>query len=128
MYFRYFIIISPWKWAWPFICSNLNSLHPRMLCAKFGWNWSSGSWEEDENVKSLRRRQRPPRRTTDQIWSEKLTWAFGWSELIKDENVTEKRSDDRRSEQLTWALSSVDLKTVLLLIYVVKCYNKQGSI
>ena len=25
-----------------------------MLLAKFGWNWSSGSGEEDENVKSLR--------------------------------------------------------------------------
>ena len=24
-----------------------------MLCAKFGWNWPSGSWEGDENVKSL---------------------------------------------------------------------------
>ena len=24
-----------------------------MLCAKFGWNWPSGSGEEDENVKSL---------------------------------------------------------------------------
>ena len=32
---------------------NLNPLYPRMLCAKFGWNWPSGSWEEDENVKSL---------------------------------------------------------------------------
>ena len=29
--------------AWPFICTNLNSLHLRMLCAKFGWNWSFGS-------------------------------------------------------------------------------------
>ena len=27
-----------------------------MLCAKFGWNWPSGSGEE-ENVKSLRQRQ-----------------------------------------------------------------------
>ena len=26
-----------------------------MLCAKFGWNWPSGSGEEDENVKSLQR-------------------------------------------------------------------------
>ena len=26
--------------------------HPRMLCAKFGRNWPSGSGE-DENVKSL---------------------------------------------------------------------------
>ena len=33
--------------------SSLNPHYPRMLCAKFGWNWPSGSWEEDENVKSL---------------------------------------------------------------------------
>ena len=25
------------------IITNLNSLHPRMLCAKFGWNWLSAS-------------------------------------------------------------------------------------
>ena len=53
MYFRYFLIISPWKRAGPFIWTNLNLLHPRMLCAKFGWNWPSSSGEEDENVKSL---------------------------------------------------------------------------
>ena len=45
MYFRYFLIISPWKKVEPFIWTNLNPLHPRMLCAKFGWNWSSGSGE-----------------------------------------------------------------------------------
>ena len=32
--------------AWPFIWINLNPLHPRMLCAKFGWNWPSGSKED----------------------------------------------------------------------------------
>ena len=32
---------------------HLNPHHPRMLCAKFDWNWPSGSWEEDENVRSL---------------------------------------------------------------------------
>ena len=33
------------------ICNvNLNPLHPRMLCAKFGWNWPSGSREEYKNV------------------------------------------------------------------------------
>ena len=53
MYFCYFVIISPWKRAWPFIWTNLNPLHPRMLCAKFGWNWPSGSGEEVENRKSL---------------------------------------------------------------------------
>ena len=91
MYFHYFVITSPWKRAGPFIWTNLNPLHPRMLCAKFGWNWLSGSGEEDENVRSLRRQrqqrqqqqrlQRRQRRTTDKFWSEKLTWAFGSGEL-----------------------------------------------
>ena len=53
MYFRYFVIISAWKRAGPFIWTNLNPIYPRMLCAKFGWNWPSGSGKEDENVKSL---------------------------------------------------------------------------
>ena len=32
---------------WSFIRTNLNPLHPRMFCAKLGWNWPSGSGEED---------------------------------------------------------------------------------
>ena len=32
-------IISPWKRAWPFILTNLNSLYLRMLCAM--WLWRS---------------------------------------------------------------------------------------
>ena len=54
MLFCYFIIISPWKRHWPskaqagpFIWPNLHPLHPRMLCAKFGWNWPSGFGEEN---------------------------------------------------------------------------------
>ena len=55
MYFSYFLIISPWKRAGSFIWTNLNPLHPRMLCAKFGWNWPwNWFWRWDENVKSLR--------------------------------------------------------------------------
>ena len=50
MYFCYFAIIYPWKRAWPFNWINKNSLHPSMLCAKFGWNWFSGSGEEGENL------------------------------------------------------------------------------
>ena len=53
MYFRCFVIVSPWKKARPFIWTNLNSLHSRMLCAKFRWNWLFGSGEEDKNVKCL---------------------------------------------------------------------------
>ena len=30
----------------PFIWRILNPLHPRMHCAKFGWNWPSGSGED----------------------------------------------------------------------------------
>ena len=35
-----FAVIAPWGRVWAFICKNLNSIYPRMLCAKFGLNWS----------------------------------------------------------------------------------------
>ena len=49
-----------------------------MLCAKFGSNWSSGSGEEDENVKSLDRQmdRQTDGQTTDDRRSENLTGAF----------------------------------------------------
>ena len=55
MYYSYFVIISPWKragpfiWkrAGPFIWTNLNPIYPRKLCAKFGWNWPICSGQED---------------------------------------------------------------------------------
>ena len=40
IYFYYFAIIYIYGRVWAFICKNLNSMYPRMLCAKFGWNWS----------------------------------------------------------------------------------------
>ena len=43
----YFVTISPWSRAWPFIWTNLNPLYPRMLCAKFGKNLPNGFREED---------------------------------------------------------------------------------
>ena len=49
-YFCYFVIISPWKSAGPFIRTNLNPLHPRMLCAEFGWNWLIGFGEDYWNL------------------------------------------------------------------------------
>ena len=51
----------------PLHLTKPESHHPRMHCPKFGWNWSCGSVEQDENVKCLRQRRR----------SEKLPWAFG---------------------------------------------------
>ena len=70
MYFCYFVIIFLWKRAYPVIWTNLNPHRPRML-------WLSGSEEEDTNVKNLR----TDRLTTDDRWSEKLTWAFSSGEL-----------------------------------------------
>ena len=44
------LLVSPLgKGAWPFIWINLNSIYPRMLCAKFGWNKPSGSGEDDND-------------------------------------------------------------------------------
>ena len=36
-----------------FIWRNLNPFHPRMLCAEIGWNWLSGSGEEDFLISSM---------------------------------------------------------------------------
>ena len=44
---------------------NLNPLHSRMLCAKLGWNWPCGFWEEVENRKSLQTDRRTEDRQTD---------------------------------------------------------------
>ena len=56
----HFQIISPFERSWSFIWTNVNPLYPGMLRAMFGWNWPSGSGEEDKNVKSL---QQQPRQT-----------------------------------------------------------------
>ena len=51
--FCYLVFISPWERAGSFIWTNLSPLLPRMLCAKFGWNWPSGSGEEDFLISSM---------------------------------------------------------------------------
>ena len=50
IYFHYFEIISPWKRAEPFIWTDLNSLYPKMIYAKFGWYWPNCSVEEEEKI------------------------------------------------------------------------------
>ena len=32
---------------------KLNPLHPRMICANFGWNWPGGSGEENFEISSM---------------------------------------------------------------------------
>ena len=44
---NYFATIAPWKRECSYL-NNVNTLNPRMFCAKFGWNRLSGSGEEDK--------------------------------------------------------------------------------
>ena len=130
MCFHYFVIISPWKRAGLF-WTNLNPLHPRMHCAKFGWNWLSGSGEEDffnfVNVFSLFRNYLPLEK--GRALFKKKTWInftqeFGWNgPMVLEKKMkmwkvyrgtdarTDRQTDDGRqvirkahlSFQLRWA-------------------------
>ena len=44
--FHYFVIMYPWKKGVLHL-KNLNSLHSRIICSKFGWNCPSRFGEED---------------------------------------------------------------------------------
>ena len=73
--FCYFVIyLSVEKF---FIWKNLNSLHPRMLYANFGWSWPSGS---EEDIKVYKQTDGRTDRPTDDRRSEKHTWAFSFDE------------------------------------------------
>ena len=119
MYFRYFVIISPWKRAWPFFWKNLNNLQKRMVCAKFGWNWPSGSGEEDflifVNVFSLFRNYLPlekdralrlnkfespsPKDALCQIWLKLAQWF--WRRRWNGEKFTDGRTDGQTDRRWT---------------------------
>ena len=43
----------PLEKGWALLMNKLDSFHPRMLCAKFGWNWLSGSGEDFLNFVNL---------------------------------------------------------------------------
>ena len=64
-----------------------------MLCAKFGWNWPSGSEEEVENRNSLQTDGRTDR----------------WTDGRKERRTT----DDKRSENLRWAKKILPQKVTM---------------
>ena len=51
LYFVYIFLLlnkyPPWKKCGALLLNKLDSRHPRMLCAKFGWNCWNGLGEED---------------------------------------------------------------------------------
>lgn len=68
------------------MCSlTFTTLKPLCLwvhCAKFGWDWSSDSGEDVENVKVHGQTNgRTDRPTTDKMWSENLPRVFSSGEL-----------------------------------------------
>ena len=118
---------------WPFIWINLNLLHPRMLCAKFGWNWPSGSGEilniilhsryylplEQGVALYLNKLDSPSSKDALCQVRLKLTQWF-WRRSWKCEKFTDGQmdgqTDDRWSEKLTWAFSLGELKIAHLVI------------
>ena len=89
IYFCYFIIISPWKRAGPFIWAILNPFHLRMICAKFGCNWAQWFWRRRWKCEKFTDR-RSDGWTTDNRLSEKFHWACSSGELKK--NIDQKCS------------------------------------
>ena len=146
MYFCCFIIISPWKRAGPFIWTNLNPIHPRMLCAKFGWNWPSGSRGEDFfnfiNVISLFHNYLPL-----EIWTNLnplhlgiLCAKFGWNwssgsgeeeenvkSLQSDRRTDGQTTDVRGSEKLTWVFSTAFKVYAIWLVKIMMLYMQRQS-
>ena len=58
----YITIISPWKREGSLFEQTWIYSHKKALY-QFGWNWPSGSWEEDETVKSWQTDRRMDSRT-----------------------------------------------------------------
>ena len=77
----------------PFIWTNTNPLHPRMLCAKFSWNWPSGSWEDVENKKKYWKTDRQ----TDRQMDRQTDWQTDRRRTKGDQKKT------HLSFQLSWA-------------------------
>ena len=136
MCFLHFVIISTWKRAGLFIWTNLNPLHQRMLCVKFCWNRLSGSGEKDFLISSMYFSFfviiSPLKRASSffwtnlnslyqrmflcQVWLKLAQWL--WRRKWKCEKFTDGRTnrqtdrlttDERWSEKLTWAFSSGEL-------------------
>ena len=125
-------IYLSWKRALTFIFTNLNPNHPGMLCAKFGLTMPSGSGEEDFfNVYSLSCNFLPfekgvalylnkiwipiTHKSLCQVWLKSSQWFMRrrWKCEKFTYGQTDIRTDNKRSEKLTWAFSSGELKIVL---------------
>lgn len=75
----------------PFIWTNLYPLYPKLLCAKFGWNWPCGSKEEDEHVKSLRQRHRPHGQIENEQILIRKNYGLRWAKKVNKNRFNKKK-------------------------------------
>ena len=130
---------------WPFIWTNLNSLYQGLFCAKFDWNWPSGSEEDFKKlynyfysvaIISLLKGKWPFNCINLNLPHTRMLCAkFGWNwpndSREEDKNVKNlwwkwrwqhlwrQTMEKFIIEKLTWAFSSGELKGVQ---YKVNCY------
>jgi hypothetical protein len=113
------VIISPLKRTWPFIWTNLNSLHPRIICTKFDWIWPAGSEKEDFLKFSvyfyylplekgypllLNKLESPsPKDDLCQVWLKLVQWFWRRSRKCKSLQT------DRQTDTAQWAIRKAHL-------------------
>ena len=138
MYFRYFVIISSWKRTRPFIWTNLNSPSPKDALCQVWLKLIKWFWRRFLNFVNVfflypfylplekgralywNKLESPlPKDALCQVWLKLAQWF--WRRRWKCEKFTDRRTDgrtdrhttdDRWSEKLTWAFSSGGLKKV----------------
>ena len=115
-----------WERAGPFIWTNLNPHHQRLLCAKFGWNWSSGSFNfvnvfslfcnyltvEEGMALCLNKLESPsPKDALCQVWLKLAKWFLRrrWKCLQTDGPIderTDRRTTDNQKRSLELSAQS----------------------
>ena len=111
----------PFKRKWFCVSIKQNFLHPRMLCAKFGWNCPSGSGEEDFCLlfhyslpleKSLtfylKKLEFPsPNDTVCKVWVKLAQWFMRKAESVKSLETDLQKQGIRKAHLFRWAKYAV---------------------
>ena len=123
MYFRDFVIISPWKRVWSFISTKWNPLQPKDALCQVWLKLTQRFWRRRflnfVNIFSLFRNYLPLERGVGlhlnklESTSPKDALCQVWLKFEKCEKFTDRRTDDMRSENLTWAFSPGELKITI---------------
>ena len=103
MFFRYFIFISPWKRAGPVESPSPKDALGQVWMKLAQWFWRR-RWKCEKFTDGWTDRQ-----TTDDRWSEKLTWAFSSGELKKIEKkflVDIFRSENKHTRAMLISIKS----------------------